>query len=60
MTSNALTIGAKYDLGRGVIATVTDRCKVGYTATQEYNGQVHSIVIPDSKVGNPHYTIGPA
>ncbi len=59
MKSNALTIGAKYNLGRGVIATVTGRCKVGYTATQVYKSQVHSIVIPDSKIGNPHYTISP-
>ena len=59
MPSTALNIGAKYNLGRGVIATVTGRCKVGYTATQEYKGMVHSIIIPDSKIGNPHYTIKP-
>ena len=60
MTADTLTIGAKYNLGHGVIATVTGRCKVGYTATQEYKGVVHAIVIPDSKIGNPHYAISAA
>ena len=52
-----LEIGAKYDLGHGVVATVTGRCKEGYKATQEYNGNQHPLIIPDATLGNPHYTI---
>ncbi len=60
MTITALDIGVKYNLGRGVIGTVTGRCNVGYTATQEHKGRILDIVIPDSKINNPHYKISRA